>query len=298
MPRFLSVLSTLVLAACATDPPPEPACPECDPPSEQLRSIAGSTWLVRDVSFPMAVDQAAPGFDLDGIDSRGSRSHETCEEIADDYAPTLDAPITGVDNIGQALIRDGEGLGESTFDGELDEAITMGRLRWAIRAGDLVEDPEAGMLIELLMIDPAEAIALDSDGKPAAGQRLHARVVAGADARVSGSVAWGEASTIATLESSIFLLPFEDFRLGAIGIDASAGTRLRAQIGGSFSVDALAQTLVDVSPMLTDDDLEDSRIIFRAVADLDPQADSPTRCQRVSVGFELEAVPAELVVDP
>jgi hypothetical protein len=298
MPRFLFGLSMLALAACATDPPVL-ECPECEPPSEPLRSIAGSTWLVRDVSFPRAMDHAAPGFDLDGIDSTDrSLPHDTCEQIARDYAPTLDAPITGVDNIGQGLIQYGEDLGESTFDGELDEAIAMGRLRWAIRVGDLVEDPEAGVLIELLLIDPAETIALDADGKPAAGQTLHAHVVAGADARVSGSVAWGEASTIATLESSLFLLPFEDFRLGGIGVDAIASTRLRAQIGGSFSVDALAQTLVDVSPMLTDDDVEASRTVFREVADLDPRADSPTTCQRVSVGLELDAIPAELVIDP
>lgn len=261
--------------------------------------MQNTAWLVRDVAFPLAESGAAAGFDLDGIDSRTRERSDppTCEEVMNDYRPTLDVPIHGVDNIGQGLITTGEGFfTDRTFDGELDAAIQAGRLRWALRLGTLAAGVDSSIPIELLVVDDAETIALDPDGRPAPNQTLRAHVIATTEARVSGASAWGAASNSEPLERALFLLPFQDFRLGAIGIEVHTTLSLRAQIGGSFSVESLVDALIDETT-LTDADRDGSRLIFQSVADIDPSAMNPTRCERVSAGFELDAVPAELVVE-
>jgi hypothetical protein len=93
------------------------------------------------------------------------------------------------------------------------------------------------------------------------------------------------------------LLPFDDFLLGAVGIAAQPeATRLHANIGGSFSVDALVDaTERDVA--LTPDDAELIPLVFQAVADLVPSAADPLVCERISVGLGLDAVPVELIVE-
>lgn len=298
--RLLTLgFSLLAFSACGEDLGPL-ECPECEPPTPALQQIAtDTTWLVRDVSFPVAASGATPGFDLDGIDSDAEDNpRETCEERQADYEPTLDIPITGVDDIGQGLVTIGEqSVPGHTFDGDLEIAVRNGVIRWALRVGPLSADREPLVTIDLFLVDPAETIGLDADGRPAADQTLRARLVATTQARVSGSAAWGAAANTEPLAPNrVFLMPLPEYRLGAMGIEAINSARLRAQIGGSFSVDALADALL-FEAMLPVTDRDDALFIFQYVADIDPRAEDPLACERVSAAFELEAVPVVLVIE-
>jgi hypothetical protein len=296
--RWLLIAWICVLSACS--PPPEPTCPECDPARPLFLALENTTWLVRDVSFPPAVMGEAAGFDLDHFDSDEDERSDppTCEEIVNDLFPSLDAPFTGVDNSGQALISTAEDLVPGrTFDGDLDSAMAAGRLRWAIRVGAIVDEADTFVDLELLLVEAGEDIALDAEGRRAEGQTLRAHTVARTRALVSGFAAWGDAVTAEPLDGGpVFLLPFEEMRLGAIGIEAVDASHLRAQIGGSFSLERLVE-LTALEAMLNESDTEGARTIFRAVADIDPDPENVRDCRRISAGFELEAVPAVLVTE-
>jgi hypothetical protein len=286
-----------MLASCTTYAPDDPI-----PPTHELRAIQGTSWMVRRVTFRRAGEEysasgarLSAGFDLDGIDSTRPDVAGNCEEYSTDYASELDPELVGVDNAGGGLISVGEDLAGGTFADALDEAVKEGRLRWALRVGELADD-DSRIELEVFAVDAGESVTFDGEGFPAAGQRLRARRIASTSALVRRSVAWGRADSMElTADGEVMLLPFDDFRLGAVGIAAQPeATRLYANIGGSFSVDALADVAVrDLSP----DDAVSARFAFDAVADLVPSAADPQVCERISVGFGLDAVAVELIVE-
>jgi hypothetical protein len=282
----------ILLVACNGAPEP-PECTWCSPPSSELELREDTAWLVHRVRFAQRPSgtQLVAGFDLDGVDTQELSSSE-CERGERDYASSLDSSITGVDNAGQSLISAGEMLfpDSPTFQEALDAAVGEGRVRWAIRLGEL--DADDKLAIEFLVIDEGQTIALDpADGLPAAGQALSATVAADTDADVRGATAWGVSLPSDPIgDADVFLLPFADFRLAAVGVRAAGVPALTAQIGGTFSVDALSELAVRVG-MGSPSDEALARMIFEMVADLGPSAEDPRTCERVSVGFELDLVP-------
>lgn len=293
---YALIILSAALAACTSYAPDDPI-----PPSAELRAIEGTSWLVRRVTFSEGNDRGdyhtAAGFDLDGFDSTvfGMTEAARCNEFQPDHHSELDLGLTGIDNAGASLITLGEQLTESRFADSLDQAVQEGSLRWALRVGALSESEER-IELELFVIEAGETLAFDADGMPAPGQRLGARRVAQTSALVRRSVAWGRTDSRAlTVDGEVLLLPFDDFQLGAFGVEAQpTADLLYANLGGSFSVDALTAAAVrDTSEAYA----EPSQLAFEVAADLQPSALDPSVCERVSVGFGLDAVPVELVGD-
>lgn len=291
---LLSVCLSLVLFACTSRENLD--CAICEAPEEALVEREGRAYLINRVTFGRAGVSAA-GLDIDGRDSGFGEDGPTCENFSEDFASSLDPRITGVDNNGQDLIVTGEQLdGDQTFQGELDAAVTEGRIRWAIAIGEAVDDGAFSTVrVTLHVIDADQAIETFG-GVPVADQSLSSRAVASFDLSVAGDVAFGEVAVSGgELDAGdVFLLPFDDFSLRGIGLDASVGPdRLVGVLGGSFSVDALLDVTLRTAPG-TDEIRDTLRTIFVGVADLQPSAEDPSVCERVSVGFGFEAVPVVL----
>lgn len=280
-----------------------PACPtECSEASPELARIAGRAFLVSSLTFPEAVGdprtRTAVGLDLDGVDSgRGSDAIDArCDEFAEDHASDLGPTFGGVDNAGQSLIGTAQGLVEGeTFDGSLHDAIAEGRIRWALRIDELPEDATpSGLGMELWAID--EAVATDADGVPVPGQALRGHRVARVEGFTHGSVAWGYVTDEVGVEvegGDVFFLPFDDFRLGGWAAEAQPSSEvLRGTVAGSFSVDALVDRSVRLSPIFSSNDY---RFVIGLMADLQPSAADPQLCERISVGLAFEAVPVSLL---
>lgn len=286
-----------IFFACAclgcSEPEPVDPCTWCSPPSGELTASEDTTWLVRRVRFrPVdAETDLVAGFDLDRILSPLEPEPQTCEEAVTDLVSSIDSSILGVDNAGQQLIGTAENLFGGSFEEGLDTAVQEGRLSLAIGVGAI--DEEGKLELELLAVEDGQTIAVDADGFASAGQSLRVRSIASARADVRNGTAWANATTSdAIADGDAYLLPLEDFELGAIGVRAAAVPAMSAQLGGSFSVEALAQLAVEVA-MGGPGDLEGVRSIFFDVSDIEPQAEDPYRCDRVSVGFELDLVEME-----
>ena len=93
------------------------------------------------------------------------------------------------------------------------------------------------------------------------------------------------------------LLPFEDLEVGGFAIAASPGGGAPVgTLGGSFSVDALVTVTTRDAPEFAGAE-ETFRSIYENTADIDPSAEDPTVCERISVGFGLELVAASIEVE-
>ena len=148
--------------------------------------------------------------------------------------------------------------------------------------------------MELWAID--EAAATDHEGVPLPDQTLRAHRIARTEGSARDSVLWGYVDDEVDMEVSgqdVFLLPFDDFRLGGWAAVAGADSRvLSGHLAGSFSVDGLTE----LSAQLTGPEFSSVyRSVYESVADLRPSAEDPFTCERISVGFAFQAVPVELV---
>jgi hypothetical protein len=272
-------------------------CVDPDAPSAELLAIQETTWLVRTVDFPEAdLDLGlAPGLDLDGRDSGvgSTQPGTTCEDFSEDFRSSLHPDVLGVDNAGQQLITAGQALTDDgrTFDGELEDAVVAGQIRWAIGVGTI--DEEGLLPVRLFRIADGEEIEVNAQG-PAAGQTLRAIEVATTSIGVSGSLASGAVETTELGGGAVYLLPFDDFEVGGLSLMAADLDHLSLELGGTFSVQALAERSASetTNEAITTEDLVN---IFGGVSDIDPSADDPRRCDRLSVGLTLEAVPVEIV---
>lgn len=265
----------------------------------------GRAYMVRSVRFPSATEarrSAAPGLDLDSLDSGPGSLDDgaDCQEFAQDFVSPLDSALSGIDNTGQGFIDTVEGIREGlpTFDEALAEASSDGRIRWVIRLGNLPTDDEAPpwLPIEVLLVDASEEIALDPMGRPAPGQALRATPVASVEAFVRRRVTWGAVAEPLEIPfaGDVYIFPFDRFRLGGVSIRARDDAAvIDANFGGSFAVDALVPHIAEyldapgIEPTL--------EAILESVADLDPTPGEPMFCERVSVGFDIEAVEVMLI---
>lgn len=284
-------VSTMIVVGCA------PPAVEGPAPSEELRAAQGTAWLVRRISFSRPVSGIAHGYDVDGVDSGDEPRGSGCVDSAPDYASALHPSLTGIDDAGADLISTAESTFGFSFAGELDGAVAEQRLRWAIRIGSLSSD-DSTLPIDLVEIDPDPAIVLDSGGLPAAGQSLRGSVITTSLATPEDSSAAGLATVHGLpVDGDVTLLPFSDFRLAGMVLDASvaeSGT-LFVDLGGSFSVEGLMLETMRVV-MDPDGDFTFARMIYESVADLEPSEPGSSTCARISVGFALEAVPMELTI--
>ncbi len=284
-----------MLVAC--EPPPNEPIPATD----ALRTIQGTSWLVRRVTFgEPQYDRsnrrrgAVAGYDIDHRDVEDGDSIADCVERTIDNVSELDYGITGVDNAGATMILLGETFAPTTtFQDALDDAMRDGRIRWAVRVGELDED-QTSLALELFLVEPTEPLVLDAGGTPAPGQRLRAHRVAQTRGPVRRHVAWGWVEpTELPGTGDVYLLPFDDFRLTAFGVAAEHAQELRGNLGGWFTVDGVTTITADVTGF-------DRETVLGSVeghGDLGPSAADPWTCERISVGFGFEAVPVELVTE-
>lgn len=292
------ILASLIAAGC--DPEAEPCAP-CRPASPELRALQNTSWLVRRVVLP-TVDRsstAAAGVDVDGVDSGLGDPSATgnCAAFGRDHVSSLAPRVRGIDAVLSTIL---DPLVEAlepgrTPQGDLDAAMAEGRIRWALHIGELDERDES-IEVDVMFVD--EHPSIGADGQPLAGQVLRARSVSRREALSYGSSAFARTETEAlAVTGRVSLLPLDRLRVAGVLVSAElADGGLRAHLGGSFSVDALVEVAERDAPTFGAGPWLTSRWWYEGAADVQPSAD-PAICERVSVGFELEAVPVVLVVD-
>jgi hypothetical protein len=312
LPSIRSLTPLLAAALVACTGMSEPTCVWCEPASEELVSIQNTSWLVVDVAIPPASprdlngDTFAAGFDLDRFDSgQGLERDGSCDRMQPDHRSSLDRDLGGVDNALQSLIPTANSvhMPPGSVEEDLLGATRELRIRWALRVGALEEDEEgnASLPIEWVAIDPAAEIAVDLEGMPAAGQELEGTVIASTVAYVRRTDAWGRGFVqgLPVGGSEIPFLPFGEFWLAAFGIDARLASEgvLHGNLGGSFAVQALVDAVVRHVTLYVDEPetvAGVARDVIEMAADLEPRAEAPASCARVSAGFTFQAVPLTL----
>lgn len=285
---FLLTIGAIVpFLGCAS--PPED-CVLCgDGPSGELRDLQGTTWLVSRVIFE--TEGYTPGVNIDGVVTERVNPEQARCSDRDDSAYALDPTLGGVDASGNTLLLLGNALDEDrSFQGDLDRAMAEGRISWGLRIGELDPDNQWALSMELLEV--TDELVVGDGGRPVADQSVRARSLAQSTGIVRGSAALAFAIVAGlAVEGETYLLPFQDFRVGGWMIAVGESGQPEANLGGSFSVQALINAAREVNREF--DELTYHEI-FQWAADIEPTVD-PNVCRRVSAGFHLDLVPAELL---
>lgn len=200
-------------------------------------------FVVDSVAFPRAVEGRAPGFDLDGIDSRGSEAPDaSCTDRHPDLESSVDPGIVGVDNQLQSILEIIEGHcrdpAPGCFDRDVAAAIPSGEGLWAIGVegvGSFTNDQ--AIVVRLYTAIAADGpIASSPEGQIVPGQRYQLRergVAAGTllegrvDATFDSAIA-----VIGRTPSNPYPLELEDPR---VRFDLEEHRITRGVIGGVYS---------------------------------------------------------------
>jgi hypothetical protein len=288
MQRFGVVGIAVVLAACAG-----PVGRRGVPDDGAGHDVA---YLVTRLEIPLPEAGASVGADLDGLDSTGGGA--SCETRSHDFASTRDPEEVGVDNVGGAIVRNVERIVGRSLDRELANAIASGRLAIAIEIRDLRARGDGRVMVVVSAAVPLTGVLdVDADGAPLPGQIVRATplVYALADLRGGTLVARTDPMSIPVAGEPIPMLPFEALGPSEIALDLDvdeSGRRVAiGEVGTSLDVAAILEQVRGIDPA----GVELARAILARFADLGPSPGDASICERISIGFALEAVEVEVV---
>lgn len=240
-------------------------------------------------------DWQVPGFDLDGITTDGTDT-STCETASIDGEWHGERGIDAAINAVRPLI---EYVHREQLDRELARAIAERRIAIAIQLRGVTQHGDGLVEVALLALDADDAAALarDADGRPLPGAIVRAVELVVGRGAIVGTRVHVRFPAFSLARADVPYLPFAD--MGATDLafdivrDDSGPAFVNGVLGTTFSVEAIMRDLIE----RTADAPEWHPIVRNLLlmaADIDPDRREPLICARLSVGFEVEAVPAVL----
>jgi hypothetical protein len=263
------------------------------------------TFVVSQISLPLAEDGEAAGFNLDGLDS-GEGSNEPgadCEELTEDYTSLTDPDHVGVDNALQNLITTIEGFLDAAdcpgmeqrgcLDALLQQQLNEGGVILMMEVtgvNDTEFDSDIQVQLVLGSLPEGTMPVLGADGFIEPGQTFGTDMVLGEP--VDGDIFDGRVRVeapelmllVSTTDFDIPLLITEpEIRFDLDGMSASNGA-----IGGFLLNDDIVEAAATIGGI----DEGTVRPIIENVSDITPMASMPDICSALSVGITFSAVSA------
>lgn len=289
---------------CATE---TPATPDEDRTVEEIETTEDMTYtyVVELIDLPQAASGAAPGFNLDGLDSGdGSTAADAnCEEFNQDFINSEESDHVGVDNALQGLVPTIEGLlSAADCPGGTTEGCLGATLQAQILDGSLIllmqvsgvndfqYDSSVQLQLFLGEVPGGGAPVEGGSGGLEADQEFTGLMNLGAP--VPGDIFDGRlrASTdvlTITIDTGDFSLPLM-ISEAEVRFDISESGLGAGQIGGYLRTEDIIEAASMIEPGID----ETVRSVVESVADVGPSAADPVICESVSVGLTFGATTA------
>jgi hypothetical protein len=288
-----------------TEPAAGEAMMEVEQPETFMMEPTSATYVVSVIDIPEASGGAAPGFNLDGLNSgEGSTASDaTCEEFNPDFVNSVEADHVGVDNALQGLVGTIEGLLSAsdcpggTTDGclgaTLQEQIAEGSLILLMEVSginDFQFDSEVELQLFLGAVPGDGMPMVGGDGQLAADQEFEVAQMLGDP--VAGDIFQGRLRATTptltiTVDTGDFMLPLM-ISNAEVRFDISESSLDNGQIGGFLRTEDIIAAASEIMPGIE----ETVRSVIESVADVQPSAADPAICDSVSVGLTFGATTA------
>ncbi|UJR81765.1 Hypothetical protein I5071_38250 [Sandaracinus amylolyticus] len=237
----------------------------------------------------------APGFDLDGLVTARPRFDGSCVDANEDHEYR---GVRGIDNATAHLAGLAQLLAPEPIELEVARKVVSGQLVLLL---DVRWGEDGGMPSMRIVRGEPVSGAIETIGeRPRIGQAFRVvEVMADVPVVVRRRCAERRDELTAIVpaftpvgDGVVRALPLEHAEVTHVGISTDGLTLRDGWLGGSWTVDDVADWVADVAPAIGRDQ---ASVALSGVADLDPDPSDPITCRRLSFALRFEAVTAELV---